>query len=74
MEKEIRAVIDRFEGEFAVCEAENRKIINVEKARLPEAAKEGDVIVVSDSTIRLDLSETEKRRREIEELTEGLWK
>lgn len=74
MEKELRVIIDRFEGGFAVCETEDREIINIEKSKLPEHAKEGDVLVILNGSIGLDLSETEKRKREIEELTDGLWK
>lgn len=38
-------VIDRFEGNLAVCEnRENGQIFNIEKAKLPQNAREGDVL------------------------------
>ena len=34
----MRLVIDRFEGAYAVCEDENKNIVNILKARLPKDA------------------------------------
>jgi len=31
----MRVIIDRFEGDYAVCQDENKKIINIERGRLP---------------------------------------
>jgi len=69
----VKVIIDRFEGEFAVCEKEDRKIIDIEISKLPSNAKEGDVLNISNDTITIDVEETEKRRRKIEELTKDLW-
>lgn len=74
MDTDFKAVIDRFEGEWAVCEAPDRKMFNLERARLPEGAREGDVLVICGDEICIDRSETEKRKQEIEELAEDLWK
>lgn len=60
--------IDRFEGEFAVVELKDGKIVDMPRALLPEDAKEGDII-----EIRIDLEETQKRKKEIEKMCEGLW-
>ena len=32
-------IIDRFEGEFAVCENEKSEMINIERSKLPREAK-----------------------------------
>lgn len=69
----MKVIIDRFEGEFAVCEKEDRKIIDIEISKLPSNAKEGDVLNISNDTITIEVEETEKRRRKIEELTKNLW-
>ncbi|NLL31049.1 MAG: DUF3006 domain-containing protein [Clostridiales bacterium] len=69
----VKVIIDRFEGEFAVCEKEDRKIIDIEISKLPSNAKEGDVLNISNDTITIEVEETEKRRRKIEELTKDLW-
>ena len=56
----MKVIIDRFEGEFAVCEKEDRKIIDIEISKLPSNAKEGDVLNISNDTITIEVEETEK--------------
>ena len=41
----MKYIIDRFEGKWAVCEAEDGKMIDIEKSKLPKNARAGDVIV-----------------------------
>jgi len=65
-------IIDRFEAEFAVVELENKKIINIEKNKIPIEAIVGDVLNIG-NYITIDLEETEKRKKYIEKLTENLW-
>lgn len=69
----MRLVIDRFEGGFAVCEDENRKMVNIETCKLPSDAREGDVLRVQGDEIKIDLEETEVRKLKINELTKDLW-
>jgi transcription elongation factor len=66
-------IIDRFEGEFAVVELENMKMLNIEKNKLPKEVKEGYVINI-ENEITIDYIETDKRKNKIEELTKDLWK
>ena len=37
----MRVIIDRFEGDFAVCEKENGEMLDSEKSKVPSKAKEG---------------------------------
>lgn len=69
----LKVIIDRFEGDFAVCEREDRSMIDIEISKLPPKAKEGDVLDLSDDIITIDFEETERRKRKIEELTKDLW-
>lgn len=69
----MKVTIDRFEGNYAVCENENREILNIERNTLPKAAKEGDVLNIENNLITIDITETEKRKQEIEEITKNLW-
>lgn len=69
----LKVIIDRFEGDFAVCEREDRSMIDIEISKIPSKAKEGDVLDISDDIITIDLEETERRKRKIEELTKDLW-
>ncbi|AOY76720.1 DUF3006 domain-containing protein [Clostridium formicaceticum] len=64
----MKVTIDRFEGEYAVVELENRRTIDMPKSLVPEGAKEGDVL-----EIRIDREETDSRKKRIEELMEDLW-
>lgn len=64
----MKVIIDRFEGNYAVCEKEDRAMINIEISRIPSEAKEGDVLEVYSNNITIDINETEKRKKLIEEL------
>jgi len=68
----MRGVIDRFEGDFAVVELENGEMRNIKKELVPAEAKEGDVLKIVEE-ITIDYEETEKRRKKIEELTKDMW-
>ena len=68
----MQVMIDRFEGSFAVCEDENRKMINIEKARLPKEAKEGSVLINKGDKIKIDYNETDKRKYRIKKMMDSL--
>lgn len=69
----MHAVIDRFEGSFVVVELPDRKMINIERKRVPQDAKEGDVLCIEGGKIYIDHEETLKRKAEIQKLTEDMW-
>ena len=69
----MRRIIDRFEGPFAVVEGEGRKMVQIPREDLPKEAREGDAIVYRDGEYQVDDTETEKRRKKIEELSRDLW-
>ncbi|HEY5556308.1 DUF3006 domain-containing protein, partial [Acetobacterium sp.] len=60
----MKVIIDRFEGNFAVCEKEDRKMIDIERNKIPSSAKEGDVLDITNDQITIDFKETEKRKKE----------
>ncbi|MEQ8235177.1 MAG: DUF3006 domain-containing protein [Syntrophomonadaceae bacterium] len=66
------AVIDRFEGSYAVCETDGKEMVNIARSKVPPEAKEGDVLLLGD-IIRVDFDETERRKKEIQELIKDLW-
>lgn len=70
----MKVIIDRFEGKYAVCEKENRTMVNIEASSLPKGVKEGDVLDVKCGKIKLNEAETQRRNKEIKELTRDLWK
>ncbi|WP_427340562.1 DUF3006 domain-containing protein [Caloranaerobacter sp. DY30410] len=69
----IKGIIDRFEGEYAVIELENLKVINILKDNLPQNAKEGDVVVIKDNECYIDIEETQKRNKQIKKFFEDLF-
>jgi len=70
----VEYIIDHFEGGLAVCETEDGKRVTIEKSKLPKNCKAGDVMKLENGRFRLDKKETEKRRKEIENLMNGLFK
>lgn len=66
-------IIDRFEGEFAVCERKDEQMIQIAKKELPEQAKEGDILICKDGKYTIDYQKTRDRKKEIEDLTKDLW-
>jgi hypothetical protein len=69
----MRVIIDRFEGKFAVCETEDKAMINIEISRLPLGCKEGDVLGLENGKIIIDNISTSERQKHIEKITKGLW-
>ena len=70
----MRMVIDRFEGDYAVCERDDRTMLNIKKNKLPAEAKEGDILAVDGDAISIDLRETSKRKERAEKLMKELFK
>jgi hypothetical protein len=70
----MKVTIDRYEGEYAVCEKADRTMMNIEKSRLPASAKEGDILIVDGDKIEIDSGATTKRKKRIENLMNDLWK
>lgn len=69
----MKAIIDRFEGDFAVLELEDKNILNINKNKIPKEAKEGDILRIENDYIVLDNEEREKLKKEIEEITKDVW-
>lgn len=66
-------IVDRFESEFAVCETEDLKFVNINKELLPKNVKEGDIIIFDGENYSIDIEKTNSRKKEIEDLTKDLW-
>ena len=64
----MKIIIDRFEGNFAIVELDDKRIIDMPKELVPEEAKEGDVL-----EIQISQEKTEELKEKIEKDVEGLW-
>lgn len=61
-----KLVVDRYEGQFTVCEDKDQKYFAIETADMPKEATAGTVIVISDDgTINVDEEETKLRKERI---------
>lgn len=69
----MKIIIDRFEGDYAVCEKENSEMLDIEKHKLPLEAKEGDVLILTEEGIKIDEVETKNRKEKIRKLMDSLW-
>lgn len=64
----MRYIIDRFEGEFAVVELEDKSFIDMPIELVPEGAKEGDIL-----EIQINQEETKTLKEDKEKKWLGLW-
>lgn len=65
--------IDRFEGDYAVCEKENREMIDILRTKLPEGVKEGDVLKIDNGEFTLQPELKKERDERISGLMDDLW-
>lgn len=68
----MKGIIDRFEGDIAVIEI-NGKTQDFPKSILPKKAVVGDVIEITGNKAKILKTETEKLRKEIEDLMNDVW-
>lgn len=66
-------IIDRFEGDIAVCTDDNKNLVNLNKSQLPKGAAAGDSLYIKDGQYFIDSDETLKRKKRIEDLMEDLF-
>ena len=66
-------VVDRFEGDYAVLETDSG-MIDVEKSRLADDIREGDVIIETENGYIRDYDTTRQRREEMITLRNKLMK
>jgi hypothetical protein len=64
----MKVIIDRFEGDFAVVELENKILVDMPRELLPEGAGEGTVL-----KIEIDNKETKNRSKRIQKLMDAVW-
>lgn len=73
--KEFTFSIDRFEGNFAVCEnKETSEMVNIEKNLLPEDCKVGDIIKFKNGVYLIDELATQNEKNEIKTMVNNLFK
>ncbi len=71
-EHEMRLIVNRFEGDMAVCERSDQSMVDIEIGKLPSDVKTGDVLIEKDGKYELDLTQTEKREKCVQALMDDL--
>lgn len=67
--------IDRFEGDFAVCEnRQTGEFVNIPKSKLPKDAIRGSIIIYSDGIYILDSTSTQNEQTELKNMVNNLFK
>lgn len=66
------AIIDRFEGRYAVVEIDG-VMKNIRRQSIPPEAREGDVLVLVRRRWQVDREATAKLRQEVERLADEVW-
>lgn len=69
----MRVIIDRFEGDYAVIETEEKAMKKIRRSEVPNAVQEGDVLVCTDNKWIVDLEATQRRKEQIAALAAKLW-
>ncbi|MDR4947806.1 DUF3006 domain-containing protein [Neobacillus cucumis] len=69
----MRVIVDRFEGDLAVCEKEDKSMIDIPRKELPEEIQVGNVLIIEKGQTRLDQEETQNRKERIDKLAKDLW-
>ncbi|NLP34988.1 MAG: DUF3006 domain-containing protein [Clostridiales bacterium] len=70
-----KLIIDRFEGSYAICEAEDKSTIQIPKYKLPLDCKEGDCLIKdSNGMIQKDNTSTQRRNNYLKEKLNRLFK
>lgn len=66
--------IERFDGDYAICQDDNEKLHEIKISKLPKKTKPGDVLKVSsDGKLVLDMTETLSRKKRIRKLQDRLF-
>ncbi|MBU5463169.1 DUF3006 domain-containing protein [Anaerotignum sp. MSJ-24] len=68
--KSSQIIVDRIEGEYAVCETEDKKMIDLPLSLLPEGVKEGNMYEIGFTPLN---KEKEARKKMIEEKMNTIW-
>lgn len=55
-------IVDRIEGDFAVCECKNQQIVDIPVCLLPEGVKEGSKIEYIDNEYKIVDNSDDKER------------
>ena len=65
--------IDRFEGDFAICEGENLKIVKIDRKKIKSQANEGDILKFNNNFYIVDFDKTKEIKAKNHELQKRIF-
>jgi hypothetical protein len=68
----MQLIIDRFEGDYAICEKSDRSMIKFQRRKIPLEAIEGDVLQGDGDCWQIDAAATAARKKAAKELFQKL--
>lgn len=67
--------IDRFDENYAICQADDLKLYAIKKSELPQNTKPGDILnMLPNGSLALDIKETDRRKKRIKKLQNKIFK
>jgi len=69
----MQLIVDRIEEEYAVCEKEDRTMIELKLDSLPYGVKEGTVLNLENGKVFIDEAETLNKKRAAQKLLDNLF-
>ncbi|MEA4815786.1 MAG: DUF3006 domain-containing protein [Lachnospiraceae bacterium] len=69
----MKLTIDRIEEDFAVCEDENKNMLNIKLSEIPFEVNEGDIIGLSENSFTRLEKETALCKKDLEKRFKGLF-
>ncbi len=69
----MQLIVDRIEEEYAVCEKEDRTMIELKLDTLPYGVKEGTVLNLENGKVFIDEAETLNKKRAAQKLLDNLF-
>lgn len=69
----MRYIVDRIENEYAVCEDENKEIVNIPIKELPSNITEKSIIDYIDNQYIINDEEQLKREETIKQKMDSVW-
>lgn len=58
-------VIDRFEGDYAVCECETGEFVRIRRGLIEDDAHEGDILIWADNAYLVDTAQTKLHNKRV---------
>lgn len=65
-------IVDRLEGEYAVCEKEDKSFLDIPLKHLPDGVKEGNILIFEKGNYRINSDETRIKRQEVSDLLDSI--